>query len=181
LFCIIDGDRIGDDHYDVLASGYLELHGEEQFRKLKIIKDHMDDPQDEAILDVGCGIGLSNDVFDCRVVGVDPSREMLLQARSHGLNSNKKKMGDYIQARAENLPIKDKSFNNLVSVTAVHNFENPEVGLKEMRRICGSRAAITIMKKTKYLERLKEMIQKGFKIIELIEEDKDLIIICEPL
>lgn len=166
-------------HYDTIAPGYLDLYGEEQISKLEIIRDRLNLRKDEIILDVGCGICLSKDVFQCRVVGLDPSRKMLVHAKNSERATNERR-GDYIQAMAEQLPFKNGVFDAVISVTAIHNFDMPERGLEEMKRTRKGQVAITIMKKAKEREKLKKIVESNFKIIEMIEEEKDLIMVCDP-
>ena len=101
------------DYYGFIANGYNELHSEEQLNKLLIIKNSIKISKNTKILDVGCGTGISSQ-FDCFVVGIDPSMSLLK------LNKNSKK----IIGLAEGLPFKEDSFDYVVSVTSLHNFNN---------------------------------------------------------
>ena len=74
--------------YDSIAPGYDELYAEEQRIKLGIIKENLDIKNNDLLLDVGCGTGLSSD-FDCEVIGIDPSMELLQQSNNNE-NDNKK-------------------------------------------------------------------------------------------
>jgi ubiquinone/menaquinone biosynthesis C-methylase UbiE len=152
--------------YDSIASGYDELHKEEQLKKLRIIRDNIPVEKEDRLLDVGCGTGFSLDFFDCGCTGVEPSKEMIAQS------ANKSRI---VLGRAENLPFEDNSFDVVISVTAIHNFEDIEKGLKEMKRVGKDRFAFSVLKKAKTFDRIKKLIFSLFTIKKEIEEDKDVI------
>jgi ubiquinone/menaquinone biosynthesis C-methylase UbiE len=159
-------------YYDTIALGYNELHSEEQLRKLRIIANELKPRHGQWLLDVGCGTGLSGGVFSkfgCEVVGVEPSKELAKLAKFKVFN-----------AKAESLPLSSSSFDFVICVTALHNFENPAKGLKEMNRVAKADAkfAITILKKSPKADALRALIAKTFKISREIEESKDIIFIA---
>ncbi len=164
------------EHYDAIAPGYSELYGEEQKAKLTIIRYHLNVRKGETLLDVGCGTGLSNRFFQSRIVGIDPSKEMMLQAKKR----EEGERGEYIQCVVEQLPFHDSVFDVVISVTAIHNFTDPEKGLKEMSRVCKARLAITILKKARKRGRLEELVESNFRVIKRVEDAKDIILFCEP-
>ncbi|UCE37282.1 MAG: class I SAM-dependent methyltransferase, partial [Thermoplasmata archaeon] len=126
------------EYYDVIASGYDELYSQEQLKKYNLINEYLDMEENETLLDVGCGIGLSSGPFNCRIIGIDPAKEMLRRTRMKATERT-----DYIQARAEYLPFKDTAFDAVICVTAVHNFQEPKKGIKEMKRVGKGKGAIT--------------------------------------
>ncbi len=81
----------------------------------------------------------------------------------------------YIQSYAENLPFKDKCFDKVISVTAIHNFKNIRKGLEEIKRVSKKDVALSILKRSTKIAEIKECIKKLFKITKKIEEDKDII------
>src|SRR5210317_931260 len=96
---------------------YNNLRKEEQLNKTRIVFSELGDKK---TLDVGCGTGLSSSLFSY-VIGVDPQKELL-----------KENKYPHILGEAENLPFKDDEFENVVSVTAIHNFKDIEKGLNEI-------------------------------------------------
>lgn len=162
------------DFYNSIAKGYDRLYGEEQEAKLKIIKDNLDIKITDLLLDVGCGTGISSR-FNCKVVGIDPSIELMHQ----GKNSSKMHRGcKKILARAENLPFKSKVFDKVVSVTSMHNFDDLEKGIKEIKRVGKGDFAFSILKKTKYFEFIEKEIKNNFSVKKNIDAKQDCIFIC---
>ena len=156
------------NYYDETAKGYNELHGEEQLNKLRIIADEIKVSKDTKLLDVGCGTGLSAKVFNCNIVGIDPAEKLLEQAPFKTL-----------KAKAESLPFKDHEFDVVIAVTSIHNFDNIEKGLKEIKRVGKDRFALTVLKKANNASQILEKIKEIFTIIKEISEDKDKIFILQ--
>jgi ubiquinone/menaquinone biosynthesis C-methylase UbiE len=153
------------NYYDTISNSYESLHKEEQEKKLKIIKKLIKVKERDKLLDVGCGSGFSTK-WKCKTYGIDPSIELLKKAK-----------GNFIQAKAESLPFKDNSFNIVISVTAIQNFNNLEKGLKEIKRVGKDKFILTFLKKSKKKLKIISLIKKHFKT-KLIEEEKDYIFVA---
>jgi ubiquinone/menaquinone biosynthesis C-methylase UbiE len=154
------------EYYDKIADGYDELHKEEQLKKARIIKDSLDIKKTDYLLDVGTGTGFALELFDCRKVGIDPSPKLLKKART-----------PVIKGKAESLPFPDKIFDIVISITAIHHFDDIEKGLKEMKRVAKDKVAFSLLKKSKKFEDIKKLIKKNFKIEKEINEGKDLVMV----
>ena len=152
-------------YYDDISPGYNELHKEEQLNKLRIIKENLEINKSDRLLDVGCGTGFSLEYFDCDSTGLEPSKEMT--------RDNKK----IIIGKAENLPFENNSFDIVISVTAIHNFNDIEKGLKEIKRVGKNKFALSVLKKSKSFELIKKLIYEIFKIKKEIKEEKDIVFI----
>ncbi len=161
------------EYYDALATGYHELHKNEQKNKLRLIKEHLNIKENDTLLDVGCGTGFSSEFFSCRITGLEPSRNMLKEAKKTERNAV------FVQGRAENLPFSDATFDFVICVTSLHNFDSPKQALEEMRRVGKGSGAISILKKAAKAQELKTFVHDIFPIKELIEEDKDTILFFE--
>lgn len=151
-------------YYNEISKGYDGLHRDEQLKKLEIIKKIIELNGTERLLDIGCGTGVSSD-FNCNVVGVDSSVELLK------LNKNR----DKINGIGESLPFKDDSFDVVISITSLHNFKDVLRGVEEIKRVGKNQFIFSILKKSKKFELIKNLIYSKFIISRKIEEEKDII------
>jgi len=154
-------------YYDETSRNYNELHGEEQLNKLRIIADNLKVKKSDSLLDVGCGSGLSSKIFNCNITGIDPSEKLLQQCPFKT-----------VQASAESIPFPDHSFDIVIAVTCIHNFNDIEQGLSEIKRVGKDIFAFSILKKSVKLKEIEVLISKCFNITKRIEEEKDVIFIC---
>jgi ubiquinone/menaquinone biosynthesis C-methylase UbiE len=154
-------------YYDQISEGYDELHKEEQLKKLNIIKEFIHPKKMDTLLDVGCGSGISTSFWDCDATGLDPSVGLL----------KKTGKGKYFNASAENIPFEDKSFDFVISITAIQNFTNIRKGLEEMKRVGKGKFAFSVLKKSIKIKIIDLLIKELFKVKHFIEEDKDFIYI----
>ena len=145
--------------YDTLAPGYEELYGEEQKKKLERIAFVLQG----RILDIGAGTGIIAQYFS-PVISLDPSVAMLTLA------PEKKILGV-----AEHLPFKARSFDTIVSLTALHHTDIDQV-IKELKRLDAPNMAFSILKKSKKCSEMVLKLQKAFSM-ETFEEEKDLLLI----
>lgn len=79
-----------------------------------------------SVLNVGAGAG-SYEPVGRPVVAVEPSAEMIRQRPAAA--------APVVQARAEQLPFADDSFDAAMAVLTVHHWTDKEKGLREMRRV----------------------------------------------
>lgn len=151
------------DYYNQIAKSYNQLHEEEQRKKIEIIKEYL--KPKSPILDIGAGTGILSKYFK-NIVLLDPSTEML-----------KKTKGKRITAQAEKLPFKNKTFNTIISVTALHHTDIKKA-IKEIKRVSKPNCnyAFTILKRAKKYALIRQELKKNFKLKE-IDEEKDLILI----
>lgn len=161
------------NYYDEIAKGYDSLHKEEQLKKLSIIKSRNIVKKSDSLLDVGCGTGFSLDYFDIKeAVGIDPSQKLISQYKYYD-GANKK----ILKGIAEELPFKNNSFDIVISVTAIQNFDDITKALNEIKRVGKERFVLTVLKKSSKLIKFRELISVLFcdSLIEEIEEEKDII------
>ena len=165
---------MNDQYYDTIARGYEELHREEQEKKITLVKKYLTVKENDFLLDVGCGTGITSN-FPCTVVGLDPSKELLKRFSAPLAKSVKT-----ICAPAEKMPLENESFDVVVSITALQNFDDAEQGLKEMRRVGKKEAqyAISFLKKSAKKEKLRWLIKKYFVKEKEVAEEKDCIFFC---
>ena len=155
------------EYYSSIAKGYNELHREEQLKKLKIIARHIK-PMG-LLLDIGAGTGISTSFFKVKAVALEPSEEMLKQYK-----------GEKAIGKAEGIPFPDKTFNTIISITALHHADIDKA-IREIKRVSkeGCVYAFTILKKAKNAEEIKQKLKKAFNLKELDENEKDYILISK--
>ena len=155
-------------YYDEISEGYEELHGEEQLKKVELIKKYLKPKADDKLLDVGCGTGLTTESWPCKRFGVDPAPKLIERA-------HQKDLIEYKIAPAESIPYPDDFFDYVISITAIQNFEDIEKGLSEIKRVGKDKFVLSFLKKSPKAESIKEKINELFEIKKEIEEEKDLI------
>lgn len=92
---------------------------------------------DEAVLDVGCGIGwlvrlIAAQVPRGRAAGIDLSDEMIRQARE--LSAGQERV-QFEAGSAERIPFPDASFNRVVSIESAYYWPDPGAGIREIHRV----------------------------------------------
>jgi len=152
------------NYYDDISPSYEELHKEEQLKKIAIIKKNFPVSVTDLLLDIGSGPGFLS--FDCSVVRLDPSIELL--RRSQGMR---------VLGIAEQLPFKQDVFDKAVSITAMQNFDNMDLALGEIKRVCKPNAeiAFSFLNRSEKKDAIERALKDNLEIKKVIVEDKDLI------
>jgi len=108
----------------------------------------------ETVLDVGCGTGYFTTLFARetagKVVGLDPALAWLNYA-TRGTVPNL----TWVGGRAELLPFPERSFDVVLSVTALCFIENQLAALREMLRVCRRRFVLGLLNRHSLLWRRK--------------------------
>ncbi len=151
------------NYYSKIAEGYDELYKKEQLNKLKLILKNVNIKG--KVLDIGCGTAFYSKHFK-DYTGIDNSNGMLKKANSNVFYGN-----------AEKLKFKDKSFDVVICLTAIHNFKDYEKALREMKRVSKKLIIISLLKKAKGFNEIKNKIESMFSNIKKLDEEKDLIFI----
>ncbi len=150
-------------YYDTLAEGYDELHAEEQLAKLKILLEHVS--LHGKILDVGAGTCIVARTLGDKVqiISVDPSKKML-----------DKGVGERHVAKAEHLPFADRTFDAVVSLTALHHCDLKKA-LTEIKRVAkpGATIALSFLKKSTKVASFELLSSQFFVSYEKIEAHQD--------
>jgi ubiquinone/menaquinone biosynthesis C-methylase UbiE len=100
-----------------------------------LLSAHIDRSAVSLIIDLGCGTGRFSELlaahFEARVIGIDPSRKMVDQARLKPATGNV----IYQQGAAEALPIPDASADLVFMSMVFHHFADPIAVARECRRV----------------------------------------------
>ncbi len=162
-------------YYNTIASSYDALHKEEQLQKLAIIKKRLKIDDSMKLLDVGCGTAFAKDYFDCEYYGIDPAEKLLKQNYLALINKR------LFVASAEKIPFDDDSFDIIISVTSLQNFDDVAKALIEMKRVAKETCqfALSFLKKANNAKEIEKEIIGKFAILERIEEKKDIILFCK--
>ena len=155
---------MGDNYYDELAPGYDELHGEEQLRKAMLVVKNLEVLPSDVLLDVGCGNAKYLSIFNCRKVGIDPARELLKQANI-----------PVVLGVAENLSFGDNEFDVVLSLTAIHNFDNPRQALIEMLRVSRRDIVVSVLRKSSKFSEIEKAVSEILPLCKRVDDIHDVI------
>jgi ubiquinone/menaquinone biosynthesis C-methylase UbiE len=103
----------------------------------------------DCVLEIGFGSGviihrLSNLAPAGHVVGIDLSREMLVQARARNASAVESGRVDLRRGFAESLPFDDNIFDKALAINSMQVWSHPAAGLREMRRVMKPAARIAL-------------------------------------
>jgi SAM-dependent methyltransferase len=125
-------DQVAEEYEEIRfkrKSGQLNDHLQKEAVTFFVNSEEL---KGKAVLDIGCGTGRFSRVFSgfgARVVGIDLSRTMLLQAKGQG------SAGAYLEGSALRLPFKDNAFDLAVSVNVFNHLSSYEQAVDEMCRV----------------------------------------------
>jgi ubiquinone/menaquinone biosynthesis C-methylase UbiE len=94
----------------------------------------------DTVLEVGFGPGvtihrLAKLASRGRVAGIDPSREMLEQARTRNSIAIQNGCVDLRRGSADSLPFDDNSFDKVLAINSMQVWPDAAAGLREIRRV----------------------------------------------
>src|SRR2546430_5789164 len=89
---------------------------------------------DDRVLDVATGTGMVADAlrrrYDCHVVGLDQSADMLAVPRARARTYD-----ELVEGRAERLPFPDESFDHLTFTYLLRYVDDPAAVVRELARV----------------------------------------------
>lgn len=112
--------------YDQIGKGYRELRKPDG-RIRRVLEDALGNSR--LVVNVGAGAG-SYEPQGRDVIAVEPSAVMIAQRESKS---------QVVQARAESLPLRDRSVDAGLGVLTLHHWDDPRQGLAELRRVVRDR------------------------------------------
>ena len=136
--------------YDVSAEMYDKTVGKSMATRTNLLLRDIHIPESPAVLDVGCGTGISTFELMKRVqgkgrfYGIDLSQNMIdlarIRATDLGYSNVVFRKGD-----AERLEFPESSFDLVISNLAFHWVQNKEKSLKEMFRVLGTGGQVALV------------------------------------
>ncbi len=133
--------------YDQMADVYDQRWNNYIAKTLSVLKNWAEIAPEATVLDIGCGTGEFEQLLLTEnpqqvITGVDISEEMLLVAqqkcRSYSHVS-------FQNASVSDLPFTNNSFDVIVSASAFHYFDDPNVALMEIRRVLKPEGKVLIL------------------------------------
>jgi 18S rRNA (guanine1575-N7)-methyltransferase len=86
------------------------------------------------ILDLGCGTGFSSEIIaenGFRVIGVEILKDMIFKARQRKKSYDRQLDIEYILSDINNLPLRTKSIDHIISISAYNFITHPATILKD--------------------------------------------------
>lgn len=156
------------ERYDLTAHMYDVRYAEEQEAKFEAALKSLKAKNYGKVLDAGCGTGLLFRHVALKaemVVGLEISRNMLLEAKEHAENFRNVHL---VLADADFMPFKDGVFHMVFVFTLIQNMPEPAKTLKEIKRVAEDDAQIVVtgLKKIFSLRMFKNLLRNaGLKIV----------------
>jgi ubiquinone/menaquinone biosynthesis C-methylase UbiE len=149
-------------------------HGPEVLRLwMDVVASYVEGQRVKSVLDLGCGTGRFSEAlavrFDAEVVGVDPSRKMLEQARG----KLRERRVRYEAGCGEAIPLPDESVDLIFMSMIFHHFDNPRLAARECRRVL--RHGGTAFLRAGVRERI-----QSYPYVEFFPESRALLEECLP-
>jgi len=119
----------------------VPLQGKQTF---KFVEDYYN--KGDKVLDFGCGIGSNSKLFHHGdYIGVEVDESRVLSSRLKYPKSKFEKI-PFISTPDDKIPFEDNSFDLVISVTTVHNFDRNQCikALQEIKRVSKKDAFITV-------------------------------------
>ena len=102
---------------------------------MDVVSSHVKGQRINTILDLGCGTGRFSEAlavhFDAEVIGIDPSKKMLEQARSKPPDCRIR----YEIGCGESIPLPADSVDLIFMSMIFHHLDNPGLAARECRRV----------------------------------------------
>jgi ubiquinone/menaquinone biosynthesis C-methylase UbiE len=102
---------------------------------MSTVSSYLEERAVTSILDLGCGTGRFSEAlavhFDAAVIGIDPSKKMLEQARSKQPDQRVR----YLFGSAEAIPLPDESVDLVFMSMIFHHLQDPALAARECRQV----------------------------------------------
>src|SRR5207245_8606332 len=123
---------------------------------------------------LGCGTGRFTEAlragFEADVIGIDPSKKMLEQARSKPSDARIR----YEPGRGESIPVPDNSVDLIFMSMIFHHFDNPMLAARECRRVLRDRATAFLRAGSR--ERI-----RSYRYVVFFAQSWRILVVCLPM
>jgi len=130
--------------YDTIGIGYNTTRKADPYLTEKII-EHMQPRKDGTYLEIGCGTGnytIALQEKGFRLIGIDPSEEMLSQAQKRNKNII------WQQGKAESIELEDNSVDGIFGFLTLHHWSDMQTGFRELARVLKPNGKVVIFTST---------------------------------
>ena len=142
--CRTDTQSAMEIKYDNIGSGYNATRKADPYLTARLLF-RLRPQKDKLYLDIGCGTGnytAALAAFGLEFAGVDPSEQMLNEARSRNQNVH------WIPGSAEKIPIEDKIFDGVIATLTIHHWDNLKNAFAEISRVLSDDGRFVIFTST---------------------------------
>ena len=140
---------------------------------MNVVSSHVKDQPIKTILDLGCGTGRFSEAlgahFDAEVIGIDPSKKMLEQAR----RKRRDRRIRFELGRGESIPVPDDSVDLIFMSMIFHHFDNPTLAARECRRVLRDEA-------TGFLRNGTREFISSYPYVDFFPESRTILEECLP-
>ncbi|HEY0004364.1 MAG TPA: class I SAM-dependent methyltransferase [Pyrinomonadaceae bacterium] len=140
---------------------------------MKVVSSYVEKQRISNILDLGCGTGRFSEAlavhFDAEVIGIDPSKKMLEQAR----RKLRHRRVRYEPGCGEAIPLPNNSVDLIFMSMIFHHFEHPILAARECRRVLRDGATAFLRAGTR--ERI-----SSYPYVDFFPESRSILEDCLP-
>jgi ubiquinone/menaquinone biosynthesis C-methylase UbiE len=169
-------DIIGN--YNITARIYDKQYEDEQSLKISFTLKRVISRSGDTVIDVGCGTGMLFKHLDHYklLVGVDPSMNMLMEARK---KTRKGGNTELVLGDVEALPFRGGSCDVVFCISVLQLMDDPRRGLEEIIRILKNKGsfAVTLIRKARFALDIGNFVKGA--LVELYDSEsmKDVFLI----
>jgi ubiquinone/menaquinone biosynthesis C-methylase UbiE len=134
------------ERFDRIAANYATSEVHRNSPSIVLLHELLGEATDLAVCDIACGAGhlaLSFAGRANRIVGVDAAPNMLIVFKQ--LAAQRHLAVETLQARAENVPLPEDSFDVVASRLAPHHFSDVAAAVREMTRLAKPGGAVAVI------------------------------------
>ena len=133
-----------DIKYDKIGTGYNSTRKADPYLTEKLIY-YLHPEKDKLYLDIGCGTGnytIALAEYGINIFGVDPSDQMLNEARSRNRDIK------WLKGTAEELPVVNEVLDGAIATLTIHHWTNLQASFSEINRVLSGNGRLVLFTST---------------------------------